>query len=249
MKRKAIFFALAVSVFFGAFLSNTPRVSATAKAPRALATTLTVDRTDDTSAAMACTAAPNDCSLRGAIRSSNASASSTEVIIQLQAATTYNLTLSNSTQENASATGDLDIAATNHAVTITGGGFEGANATTISAAGINGSTSRHRVFHITGGANAVTFTDLIIADGRAADDGTGGVSTVSGSQTTIGIGGGILNSGGNVTLTNVLVRNCRAIGKGDHLINEHTTLEARRRRTRERVADGHGDSFRQQVFG
>lgn len=191
-----------------------------------LATTFAVDRTDDAVAAMACTAAPNDCSLRGAIRAANANASSTEAIINLQPATTYNLTLSNASQENAAATGDLDILATNHAVTLVGGGSEGANESKISAAGVNASTSSDRVFHITGGNNPVTFSNLTIADGRARDDGSSGSSTVATSQSTIGAGGGILNNGGSVTLNNVAIENCKALGRGDHLVNEHTTLDA-----------------------
>jgi hypothetical protein len=219
MKIKLLLLILTFPVLVTVFLTDTQNAS--------MATTLTVDRTDDTAAAMACTAAPNDCSLRGAIRAANANPGSVEMIISLQPATTYNLTLSNSTQDNAAATGDLDIVATHHAVTINGGGSGGANATVISAAGMNGGSSRHRVFHVTGGANMVTLAGLVIADGRAADDGTNGTSTVSGSQTTIGTGGGILNNGGSLTVNDVRVVNCHAIGKGDHLVNEHTTLDAR----------------------
>ena len=71
-----------------------------------LTTTFDVDRTDDTVAATACTAAPNDCSLRGAIIAANADASADPSIINLQPATTYNLTLANASQENAAVTGD-----------------------------------------------------------------------------------------------------------------------------------------------
>lgn len=189
--------------------------------------TFTVDRTDDNAAAMACTAAANDCSLRGAIRKSNANVGVDEVIIDLQAATTYNLTLTNATQENAAATGDLDIVATHHPVTIRGGGSSGVNATTISATGLNGGASRDRVFHIVTGAKVVTFTDVIIANGRAVDDGTSGASTSSTLPTTIATGGCILSQGTNIALTEVTMQSCRALGKGDHLINEHTTLDSR----------------------
>ena len=94
-----------------------------------------------------------------------------EVIIDLQPAATYNLTITNSTQENAALTGDLDIVATNHAVTIRGGGSSGVNATTVSSTGLNGGASRDRVFHIVSGSNAVAFTRVVIANGRAVDDG------------------------------------------------------------------------------
>ena len=189
--------------------------------------TFAVDRTDDVAGAMACTAAANDCSLRGAIRKSNATVGADEMIIDLQAGATYNLALSNSTQENAAATGDLDIIATHHAVTIRGGGSSGANATTISATGLNGGASRDRVFHIVSGSNEVTFTRVVIANGRAVDDGTSGASTSSTFPTTMGTGGCILSQGTNVALTDAAVQSCRASGKGDHLINEHTTLDAR----------------------
>src|SRR6202040_1747881 len=39
-------------------------------------------------------------------------------------------------------------------------------------------------------------------------------------------GGGILNKGGRVTLTNVTLQSCQALGKGDSVINDHTTLDA-----------------------
>src|SRR5688572_33354090 len=87
-----------------------------------IATTFDVDRTDDTAAATGCTAAPNDCSLRGAIIAANSTPGADPVVINLQAATTYNLSLTNPTQENAAATGDLDITTGAHTVTVKGGG-------------------------------------------------------------------------------------------------------------------------------
>ncbi|MFL6231190.1 MAG: choice-of-anchor Q domain-containing protein [Pyrinomonadaceae bacterium] len=191
------------------------------------ATTLTVDRTDDTAAATACTdAAPNDCSLRGAIIKANADAGADPVIISLQPATTYNLTLANPTQENAAATGDLDITTTAHSVTVEGGGSSGPNATVIDAAGLTSGTSHDRVFQVTGaGVNAV-FQDLVIRNGKAADDGTGGASTNPNAQNANRAGGGILDNGGSVTLTDVTVESCQALGKGDTVVNDHTTLDA-----------------------
>jgi len=84
----------------------------------------------------ACTGASNDCSLRGAIIAANADLSADPVLINLQPATTYNLTLTNATQENAAATGDLDITTSLHSVTIVGGGSSGPNASIIDAAGL-----------------------------------------------------------------------------------------------------------------
>lgn len=236
MKRKVVWALLTLTVLVGATLQYAPSVSSspsnrTIAAPWAavatfnlmmpVATTLDVDTTSDTAAATACTAAPNDCSLRGAIIAANADLSANPVIINLQPATSYNLTLTNAAQENAAATGDLDIVAANHEVTINGGG------STVSAAGLNGGAAHDRLFHILSGTNQVTFADVTIADGLAFDDGTGGASTVNSSQTTMGTGGCILNNGGSVTLTNVTLRTCRAVGRGDSIVNEHTTLDAR----------------------
>src|SRR4030095_12328721 len=70
-------------------------------APKAEALVFDVDRTDDDGsvAAQACTAAPNDCSLRGAIITANASAGVADTI-NLQA-TTYTLGPTASTCEDA----------------------------------------------------------------------------------------------------------------------------------------------------
>jgi hypothetical protein len=241
MKRKIVWSLLTLGVLFGASLGYIPSASSSSAERRmatprafaaasnlnlALATTLDVDRADDTAAATACTAAPNDCSLRGAIIAANADAGATPVIINLQPATTYNLTLTNATQENSAATGDLDITTNLHALTIAGGGSSGPNASVIDAAGLNAGSVRDRAFHVTGSGVAVTFQDLVIRNGRAADDGTSGASTNPAAQNANRVGGGILNNGGSVTLTNVLVQSCQALGKGDSLVNEHTTLDA-----------------------
>ncbi|MBC8030188.1 MAG: hypothetical protein H7Z16_08760 [Pyrinomonadaceae bacterium] len=231
MKRKIAQSLFTLVLLVGAFLS-TQSASSSSTNPGAfnltpaLATTLTVDRTDDTAAATACTAAANDCSLRGAIIKSNATLTADPVIINLQPATTYGLTLTNATQENAAATGDLDITTSKHSVTITGGGSSGPNATTITAAMLNTATRRDRVFHITASNVTVTFRGVIIRSGQAADDGTSGASTNPTSQNANRAGGGILNNGGRVTLDNVIVQSCKAVGKGDSLVNEHTTLDA-----------------------
>jgi hypothetical protein len=98
---------------------------------------------------------------------------------------------------------------------------------------------RDRVFQITGsGVNAI-FQDLVIQNGRAADDGSSGASTNPIVQNATRVGGGILNGagydingvamngGGSVTLTNVLVQLCQVLGKGDDQVNQHRTLDAR----------------------
>ena len=241
MKRKIAWSLLMLVVLVGASLKYTRSAySSSSKqriaAPRAVpatsnlilpvVTTLDVDRTDDTAAATVCSALPNDCSLRGAIIAANADASMTPVIINLQPATTYNLTLANATQENAAATGDLDITSSFHPVTIVGGGSSGPSATIIDAAGLNTGSMRDRAFHITVSGANVTFQDLVIQNGRAADNGTFGASTSPTAQNTDRAGGGILSNGGRVTLTNVTVQSCQALGKGDTIVNNPNALDA-----------------------
>ncbi|HMH52572.1 MAG TPA: choice-of-anchor Q domain-containing protein [Candidatus Acidoferrum sp.] len=194
---------------------------------RAWSASFDVDRTDDNAAATACTLAPNDCSLRGAIIAANADLSGTPVVINLQPGTTYSLTLTNANQENAAATGDLDITTALHTVTIVGGGSSGPNATIIDAAGLNTGSFRDRVFHVTGAGITLVLQDLVVQGGMAADDGTSGASTDPTALNNVNRAGGcILNNGGSVTLTNVVVRSCVAVGKGDTVINQHTTLDA-----------------------
>jgi len=203
-----------------------------------LTTTLTVDRTDDTAAATACTDADNDCSLRGAVIAANANVSADPVIIDLQPATTYSLTLTNATQENAAATGDLDITTSLHTVTIVGGGSSGPDATIIDAAGLTSGNMHDRAFQITGSGVTVIFQDVAIRNGQAADAGASGASTNPTSQNSTRAGGCILNGagidvngvavngGGSVTLDNVTVQSCQVLGKGDTVLNDHTTLDA-----------------------
>src|SRR6185503_9342925 len=227
MKRTITWSILSLVVLFGAFLSFTQRAASQSSAPRPLfTTTFDVDRTDDTAGASACTVAPNDCSLRGAIIAANADPNADPVTINLQPATTYNLTLTNATQENAAATGDLDITTTLHSVTIVGGGSSGPNASIIDASALNAGTTRDRAFHITASCVTAIFQNLVIQNGKAADDGTSGKSTNPASQNSAGTGGGVLNNGGSLTLTNVKIQSCEAIGKGDTIVNQHTTLEA-----------------------
>jgi hypothetical protein len=199
-----------------------------------LTTTFNVDRTDDTAAATACTAAANDCSLRGAIIAANTNLSADPVVINLQAGTTYNLTITNATQENAALTGDLDITTTLHSVTIAGGG----SSTIIDAAGLTSGNMHDRAFQITGSGVTVAFQDLVIQNGKAADDGSSGASTNPAIQNFTRAGGGILNGagidvnlvtvngGGTVTLDNVTIQSCQVLGKGDDQVNEHRTLDA-----------------------
>lgn len=241
MKRRVVWSLLAFVILIGASLTDPQTASSNSANQSAvfgrafhrlanfnpmLATTFDIDRTDDTAAATACTGAANDCSLRGAIIASNADVSGMPVTISLQPATTYNLTLANATQENAAATGDLDITTTNHSVTILGGGSSGPNASIIDASGLTSGNMRDRAFQITSPGVTVIFQDLVIQNGKAADNGSNGASTNPTAQNNNRFGGGILSNGGNVTLDNVLLQSCQALGKGDTVVNDHTTLDA-----------------------
>lgn len=185
-------------------------------------TNLNVNRADDTAAASACAGGISDCSLRGAIINANADMSVTPIVINLQPGTTYNLTLTNASQENSAATGDLDVTTTLHSVTIAGGG----PSTIINAAGLNSGSLHDRAFQITGATVNAIFQNLTIENGTAADDGANGASTDLNAQNANRSGGCILNNGGSVTLTNVVLQSCHAIGKGDTVLNDHTTLDA-----------------------
>lgn len=183
------------------------------------ALTLTVDRTDDTNiaAAQACTAAPGDCSLRGAISLANATAGADTIIVP---AGTYTLTIPNvapappknvnNTNEDGNATGDLDI---NDSLTITGAG----QAATIVQAGTTSANGIDKVFAsnpICASVVSTSFSGLTVRYGRntqpnGASDfsftgggldwcnpGAGGTLTITNStfdsnSATTGPGGGI----------------------------------------------------------
>jgi hypothetical protein len=248
MKRNVVWSLLTFVALVAAFLNIETVSSSSSKqkvaGPRAVSetsnlilpfvTTFDVDRTDDAAAATACTAAANDCSLRGAIIAANTDLSADPVIINLQPATTYSLTLTNATQENAAVTGDLDITTTLHSVTIVGGG----SSTVIDAGGLTSGNLHDRAFQITGSGVTAIFQDLTIRNGQAADDGSSGASTNPAVHNFTRAGGGILNGagidvnlvtvngGGSVTLDNVTIESCQVLGKGDDQVNQHRTLDA-----------------------
>jgi len=222
MKRKVAWSLLTLIVLAGAFLKYNQSVSSSSRATNmAPPLTLNVNSTADILSPPA-----GVVTLRSAIAAANADVSANPTIINLTIPGSYNLTLANATQENAAASGDLDITTTLHTVTIAGGGSSGLGATVIDAAGLNTGSLRDRAFQITGPGVTAIFQDLVIQNGKAADDGTSGASTNPASQNTNRFGGGILNSGGSVTLTNVVIQSCQALGKGDTVVNDHTTLDA-----------------------
>ena len=177
--------------------------------PTAPLATITVDRTDDVAGAAACTAAPNDCSLRGAVAFANLNPGTT---INVPAGT-YNLTTSGAGEgfSGNNLIGDLDITGNN--TSIIGAGA----ATTI----INQTTAGDRVIEINPflNANFVTSISGVTISGGRESTGVGGGGIVSGaigniltltdcvisgnSATGAGTfgGGGVSHTGGNLTIT------------------------------------------------
>ena len=188
-----------------------------ATAQVALAATYTVDNTTDNGALTACTAAANDCSLRGAI--ANANASFVDDIINFDAtifASAQTITLSSNTS--------LDIFNSSTAGTLV---INGTGATNLTIAAGDGVTNPNRVFLINGGGN-LTLNGVTITRGRPSDnlgDG-GGIKLPSGGTLIInnsvitgntanspsgGTGGGIAHFGGGIlTINNSTVSNNKA---------------------------------------
>jgi len=154
---------------------------------------ITVDRTDDTAAASACTAAANDCSLRGAVAFANANPGTTIIV----PAGTYLLNIAGGFVEYLSgdnSIGDLDVTASG--TTISGAGA----ASTI----IQQTQPNDRVIEINPSlASSFTFniSDVTITGGR--------------ETTAVGGGGMIAGSLNNVTtITNCIFSGNSATGAG-----------------------------------
>ncbi len=122
------------------------------------AATLIVDRVDDDPAATACTAAPDDCSLRGATIAANAAAGTDTIVLS---AATYDLTVAGEL-EDLSATGDLDIT---DDLIIQGAGSD---------LSIIDGGDLDRVLHVPAFYITLDITDLTIRNGRAESNGGGG---------------------------------------------------------------------------
>jgi hypothetical protein len=133
----------------------------------------------------------------------NADPGSATDTIQL-AAGTYSLTIQNTTgHDTAGLTGDLNITSAAHTLIIQGAGDSGPNATVIDA-----SQLMDRAFQIVNPGTTVVFQNLVIQGGLAQDDGTAGALP----GTTDSLGGGILDNGATLTLTNVVLQNNKALG-------------------------------------
>jgi hypothetical protein len=193
------------------------------EAPTEIPLVLTVDRTDDVNPpAKACTAAANDCSLRGAIIKANTTGGTDTIIVP---AGTYTLTIAG-VGEDAAMTGDLDLTET---VKIQGAGA----ATTIIQAGTTSPvppstcpTCIDRVFHVVSNTVTAEFNGLTIRHGSESVGGAGiwnsGTaklinSTVTSNRGTNG--GGILNNSGTLEITNSTLSGNSASGDGGGLWN------------------------------
>lgn len=210
MKRTPVFEAVVVLVVT---LAVAGLVAAAPLARPALAATFTVDRNDDPdpTTANACTAAANDCSLRGAIIAANAAAGADAITVP---AGTYTLTIVGA-GEDAASTGDLDVT---DDLTVTGAG-----ARTTSVAG-GAAPFDDTIFENRPDATA-TITGLTITGGKAGGGGGGGVRNegnltldgvaVKGNTADLsGIGGGIYGDGGTLNLTDSTVSGNSATAAG-----------------------------------
>ncbi|HMF36365.1 MAG TPA: hypothetical protein VKF17_06980, partial [Isosphaeraceae bacterium] len=133
-------------------------------------------------------------SLRDAIIAVNADPGTATDTIKLSTGT-YQLTIGGAL-ENASF-GDLNITRTTGNVIIQGNGTTGPCATIIDQ------LTADRVFQLFPGT-VVTFQNLVITGGNAHDNGTTAGTTAE--------GGGILDNGGNLNLTNVVIDGNTAVG-------------------------------------
>lgn len=152
-----------------------------------------VDRTDDAAAASACTAAPNDCSLRGAVAFSNVNPGTT---INVPAGT-YQLNIAGGALEGFSGNnsiGDLDFRANNTIVAGAGA------ATTI----IQQTQPNDRVIEVN--------PDLLANFNFSIS----GVTITGGKETTAVGGGGIISGsiGNTMTVTNCVISGNSATGTG-----------------------------------
>ena len=163
--------------------------------PLAPTATITVDRTDDVGIQAACTAALNDCNLRGAVQFANGAAGT---VISIPAGT-YTLATNGTSGDGCEGNnvGDLGV---NQNTTITGAG---AATTIIRQHGAGGTT----------GDRVICLNETIAAS-RAYN--FSGISIVGGRNNTIWGGSGIIGGGhlNTLTLTDVTIANNQATGGG-----------------------------------
>ncbi|HVI71039.1 MAG TPA: hypothetical protein VM656_06095, partial [Pyrinomonadaceae bacterium] len=175
--------------------------------PDAPNTTITVDRTDDNAAASACTAALNDCSLRGALTFAN-NPTNNNTTISIPAGT-YILSINGTSAVgcDGNAVGDLGA---NQTMTLVGAG---AATTIIRQTGTGPASDGDRVMCMN---EPFTLNLVYNFSGVSFVGGRDGTAAATGS--VIGGGGIIGGEKGNVlTLTNVVIANNQvtAIGSGN----------------------------------
>ena len=190
-------------------------------APAVAATTFAVDRNDDPdpATANACTDAPEDCSLRGAIVAANAATGEDAITVP---AGTYTLTRAGA-DEGLASTGDLNVKGE---LTINGAG---ARTTSVSGGPV---PFDDRIFEIQPGVKA-TITGLTITGGDVGGYEGGGVRNhgdltlerVDVKDNAALSGGGIDSRGGDLTLDGVTVKgNTSTTGYGGGIYSEKGTL-------------------------
>lgn len=174
--------------------------------PMVSAATLDVDRVDDEPTATACTTAPDDCSLRGAVIAANAAAGTDTIVLS---AATYDLTVAGEL-EDLSATGDLDIT---DDLIIQGAGSD---------LSIIDGGDLDRVLHVPAFYITLEIHDLTIRNGRAQSNGGGGglrgnLMTLTMTNVVVkeneahnetyytGAGGGLYLQNGSASLTNCTI--------------------------------------------
>lgn len=175
------------------------------------AATYTVTKTTDDAPDGTCDV--SDCSLREAVIAANANTGNDEIILS---SGTYALTITNSAgDEDASATGDLDVTDSAELSVI----GNGAGMTTIDASGI---TSGDRVVEVTSASASLVVTGVTIQGGSTTEAG-GGIktqgaltltnSTVTGN-TSSSDGGGILAQSTGLTIAGSTISNNTAARGG-----------------------------------
>jgi len=207
-------------------ISMRPEAAAQPALPAPFFATITVDRTDDAVSAAACTAAANDCSLRGAVTFANLNPGTTISV----PAGTYQLNIPGGATEGFTGNnliGDLDVTANN--TTIAGAGA----ATTI----IQQTQPNDRVLEVNPFLTAnfnFSISDVTITGGKETT-AVGGGGIISGSiGNTVSVtncvisgnsatgagtfgGGGISHEGGSLTITGTTFSNNSTTGSGGGL--------------------------------
>lgn len=225
-----------VKAFFGIILSLVTVFVTVGNHVSAIAIDLNVDTTLDSNVAgyQACTAAPDDCSLRGAISKANANPSIYYRVVLPDGI--YQLTIANpsGTPENDNASGDLDIRTSIH---IQGNSFS----TTFVQAGDSAATGIDRVFDViqpVTGTNNVTIMGITIRHGKVPNGGSGaGVNVDYNSYVYLGyvavrdnLGVGYSYGAGVLSLSNmdidhaIFLNNVNENGEGGAIYHSQGTM-------------------------